>query len=112
MFCPGILTPSAPDTALLTTGGADIVLARFGIRNEIHPGHSRQLFLPFFVCRFVIDNFVERLKRQQHPVIAGKADFGHGRANLQHFLLCRSVLTKIDRSLAPVNYKTLFHISK
>lgn len=35
VLCPGILTPSTPDTTLLTTSGADIVLACFGIRNKI-----------------------------------------------------------------------------
>ena len=35
VLCSGVLTPSAPDTALLTAGGADIVLARFGICNKI-----------------------------------------------------------------------------
>ena len=37
VLCPGIFAPSAPETALLTAGGADIVLTRFGIRNKIHP---------------------------------------------------------------------------
>ena len=62
VLCPGIFAPSAPETALLTAGGADIVLTRFGIRNKIHPSHSRQLFFPFFVGRFIVDDFVERLK--------------------------------------------------
>ena len=30
VLCPGIFAPSAPETALLTAGGADIVLTRFG----------------------------------------------------------------------------------
>ena len=62
VLCSGILAPSAPDTALLTAGGADIMFACFSICNEIHPGHSRQLFFPFFVGRFIVDDFVESLK--------------------------------------------------
>ena len=62
VLCPGIFTPSTPNTTLFTAGGADIMLSRFFVRYQIYTRYCGEFIIPFFVCGLIVDYGMQGIK--------------------------------------------------